>query len=406
MEADTSGTDRVADSSSARLPEDPRLAGIAREFDRVRLAAELFDPTWKMVWISDELKTLLGEEDEVRIGYGTHVLEARTNELWSRTATPEAQLEWGRANLPYVLHETPPEILEGITLPEDPRMLEDIEPRPAPPAWSYELIYHRPGFSLMRINCLAVRINDTDGSRIGTAKVYAPGLPAAIVDLLSRGDERMFERMSRLIEPGRRPAAILFADLQASGALSRRLPSAGYFRLIRALTTAIDDVVGEFGGIVGKHAGDGVTAFFLVDDLGSPSRAARSAIEAARGIATAASLAATESGEGGSPLEPRDVVMNVGLHWGGALYMGQVVTGGRLEVTALGDEVNEAARLQQSAREGTALASKALLERLEEEDAAALEIDPDRVLYRTVAELPDVDEKSIRDAGGIAVAEL
>ncbi len=210
----------------------------------------------------------------------------------------------------------------------------------------------------------------------------------------------MFERMSRLVEPGRRQAAILFADLQSSGTLSRRLSSAGYFGLIRALTTAIDDVVGEFGGIVGKHAGDGVTAFFLSEDVGSPSRAARGAIEAARGIATTAALAATGSGVEGSPVRPDDVVMNVGLHWGGALYMGQVVTGGRLEVTALGDEVNEAARLQQSAREGTVLVSKALLERLEKADAAALGIEPDRILYRTVAELPGVDEKSIRDAAG------
>ncbi len=285
-------------------------------------------------------------------------------------------------------------------------MLEVGEPRPAPPAWSYELIYQRPGFPLIRTKCLAVRINDDDGSRIGVANVYAPGLPAALVDLLARGDERMFERMSRLVEPGRRQAAILFADLQSSGTLSRRLSSAGYFGLIRALTTAIDDVVGEFGGIVGKHAGDGVTAFFLAEDLGSPSRAARGAIEAARGIATAAALAATGSGVEGSPIGPDDVVMNVGLHWGGALYMGQVVTGGRLEVTALGDEVNEAARLQQSARDGTVLVSKALLERLERADAAALGLEPDRILYRTVAELPGVDEKSIRDAGGIAVTEL
>lgn len=337
MDADHPQTARGPQAAAQHLPEDPRLAEIAEEFDRVRLAAELFDPTWRLVWISDEMKTLIGEQDEIKIGYGTHVLEARTNELWSQTATEEAQLEWGRANLPYVLWETPAGITEGIPLPDDPRMMEGVEPRPAPPAWSYELIYQRPGLPLMRIKCLAIRINASDGTRIGTANVYAPGLPAALVDLVSRGDERMFERMSRLIEPGRRQAAILFADLQSSGALSRRLPSAGYFRLIRALTTAIDDVVGEFGGIVGKHAGDGVTAFFLAEDLGSPARAARSAIEAARGIATAAALAAREAGEDGSPLEPSDVVMNIGLHWGGALYMGQVVTGGRLEVTALGD---------------------------------------------------------------------
>ncbi|MEO7197389.1 MAG: hypothetical protein ABIZ50_02855, partial [Solirubrobacterales bacterium] len=161
------------------------------------------------------------------------------------------------------------------------------------------------------------------------------------------------------------------------------------------------------GGIVGKHAGDGVTAFFLVDDLGSSSKAARAAVQAAAGIAVAAAeLTTGDPGDEGVPSDVADVLMNIGLHWGGALFMGQIVTGGRLEVTALGDEVNEGARIQQSAREGTALASKALIERLDPDDADAVGVDPERVVYRTIAELPDAAQKSIRDAGGIAVTQL
>jgi len=398
------------EATSSGLPEDPRLADVARQLEHARLAAELFDPGWNMVWLSGQLKTLLGEQDEAKLGYGQHCLNVRSNPHWKVVSTEETREMWARANLPYVIHETPADILEEMLaefdMPEDAAMLEGIEPGPAPPTWSYELPYQRPGFSLMRITCLAVRINDDDGTRIGTANVYAPALPATLIDLLARGDEEMFERMSRLIEPGRHPAAILFADLQSSGTLSRRLPSAGYFRVIRGLTTAVDDVVGEFGGVVGKHAGDGVTAFFLASDAGSASRAARSAIEAARGIATGGRLAAMAAAEEGSPVTEEDIVMNIGLHWGGALYMGQVVTGGRLEVTALGDEVNEAARLQQSAKDGAVLASKALLEQLSNADASSLRLDPDRVLYRTVAEIPGVDEKAVRDAGGIAVAAI
>jgi class 3 adenylate cyclase len=101
-----------------------------------------------------------------------------------------------------------------------------------------------------------------------------------------------------------------------------------------------------------------------------------------------------------------DVRMNVGLHWSGALYMGQIVTGGRLEVTALGDEVNECARIQQTARDGTILASKPVLERLDRDDAGRIGIDPDAIGYRALADLPHAGEKSVRDAGGVAVAEL
>ena len=410
MESEVIGVEGAGEAVSSTLPGDPRLADVARQLDRARLAAELFDPSWKMVWLSGQLKTLLGEQDESKLGYGEHCLAVRLNPHWKLVTTDETRESWRQANLGYVLHETPTDVLEEmlgrLELPENENLLEGIEPAPAPPSWSFELPYQRPGLPPMRISCLSVRINDSDGSRIGTANVYAPALPATLIDLLARGDEQMFERMSRLIEPGRHPAAILFADLQSSGTLSRRLPSAAFFRVIRGLTTAIDDLVGEFGGIVGKHAGDGVTAFFLADDAGSASAAARAAIEAARGIATGGRLAAMAAAEEGGPVAEEDIAMNIGLHWGGALYMGQVVTGGRLEVTALGDEVNEGARLQQSARDGAILASKSLIEQLSTDDAAALRLDPDGVLYRTISELPGADEKAVRDAGGVAVAAI
>jgi class 3 adenylate cyclase len=49
--------------------------------------------------------------------------------------------------------------------------------------------------------------------------------------LVARGNEAMFARMAELTEPAPRSATILFADLESSGALSRRLASAAYFRL-------------------------------------------------------------------------------------------------------------------------------------------------------------------------------
>ena len=50
-------------------------------------------------------------------------------------------------------------------------------------------------------------------------------------------------------------------------------------------------------------------------------------------------------------------------------------------VTALGDEVNEAARIEACATGGRALASKALIERLDPGSARALGIDPARLRY-------------------------
>src|SRR3990170_461337 len=109
----------------------------------------------------------------------------------------------------------------------------------------------------------------------------------------------------------------------------------------------------------------------------APRLEPRGALEAARAIAVVARDVVKRAAEGSEALDPDDVKVNVGAHWGGQLYMGQLVTGGRLEVTALGDTVNEAARIQESARDGQVLASKSLLEHLSENDAKALDIDPD-----------------------------
>jgi class 3 adenylate cyclase len=107
-----------------------------------------------------------------------------------------------------------------------------------------------------------------------------------------------------------------------------------------------------------------------------------------------------------SGLTEADAVLRFGLHWGSTLYVGQIVSLGRSEVTALGDEVNEAARIEACATGGRALASKTLVERLEREDAAALDIDADNVTYMPVADLPTATEKARRDAPAIAVCDV
>ena len=99
-----------------------------------------------------------------------------------------------------------------------------------------------------------------------------------------------------------------------------------------------------------------------------------------------------------------DVVVNVGLHWGATLTVGQVSSLGRLEVTALGDEMNEAARIEAVASAGQILASKNLVERLTPEDAESLGLDPARMQYASISSL-SADSKAVRDAG-ISVAPI
>lgn len=242
----------------------------------------------------------------------------------------------------------------GALDPEPLRILEACDPRPAPALWTSTFEFSRDEF-FGRINYVAGRVHDADRELLGYLYLYGLNIAASIATLLMRGDRSMHERMAALVQPGPRPAAVLFADLKASGTLSRRLPSPVYFRLVRDIRTALEAAVVDCGGIVGKHAGDGVSAFFLSEQLGSDSRAAEAALEAARRLPQLTDEAAARLAEEGLPVDPHDCRLKVAVHWGPSLYIGQVASLGRLEITALGDEVNEAARIEHSAQGGQVL---------------------------------------------------
>ena len=183
--------------------------------------------------------------------------------------------------------------------------------------------------------------------------------------MLATGDHRSLNGLLGLVRPARRPGAVLFADLEGSTSLARTLPAAEYFRVVRRLMTYVDDEIVKRGGLVGKHAGDGASAFFLAEQNEGETAAARACIDAARAIRERTGEIAERS-----DLPASEVTMRFGLHWGATLYVGRLLTSGRADVTALGDAVNEAARIEACASGGLALASKDLIERLDPADAA------------------------------------
>jgi class 3 adenylate cyclase len=283
------------------------------------------------------------------------------------------------------------------------KLAAEIDPvEIAPRAW-HDIVSFPPNLRFRRTilgdqNQVQIRINDDSGRLIGFLFLYRGTVPESLLNRLGRGDPRVFERMERVSEPAKRPAGILFADLEASGVLSRRLSSRGYFDLIRDLTDLIDSSVIAREGIAGKHAGDGGSALFLAAESGgSESAAARATIDAARAIR-----------EGAEDLGPDDVTvkLNIGVRWGATLMVGQVATRGRLEVTALGDQMNEGARIEAAAKDGAVLASKELIERLDSGDAEAVGVDPNAIAYTPLGEVEGAGEKTIRDAGAIPVVAI
>ena len=387
------------------LPEHPELREIALAVESAEMSAEILDTSFRTIFYSTQAARILGLSAEEATGmYGKSMihrtLEGKADVM---RLTEESGTLWFQKNAPIMRHyldSDDPGFEEAFGLTAS--LAAEVDPIAEPPrAWNDRLSF-RPDLRarenvLGDVNNLHVRISDDAGCFIGVLVHHRSALPQTLEHRLARGDQRLFERMEQVSEPGKRAAGILFADLEASGAISRRLSSRGYFDLIRAMTDLIDGSVVASDGIVGKHAGDGGSALFLATDHGSESAAARAAIEAARAIR-----------DGAAALGSEDVQakINVGLHWGATLMVGQIATTGRLEVTALGDQMNEGARIEAAATDGAILASKDLIERLAAEDAEATGIDPDAIAYRPLGELPGVSEKAIRDAGTIAVAQV
>ena len=133
--------------------------------------------------------------------------------------------------------------------------------------------------------------------------------------------------------------AILFADLRAFTALSeRKLPYDVVFilnRYFRAMGTAVE----QAGGHLDKFIGDGVMALFGVDS--DAADGARRALEAARRMAFNLDeinrLLAAD-------LE-RPLRIGIGIHAGAAI-VGEMGYGAAVSLTAVGDSVNTASRIE------------------------------------------------------------
>ncbi|HEX2196556.1 MAG TPA: adenylate/guanylate cyclase domain-containing protein [Actinomycetota bacterium] len=388
----------------AGKPLDPELAHWAKLLEDLRWAGFLMDEGFRLVWASPDLERFLDSPPPDELGYGLHVFDAVARDAWRRIATPDSRRRFMQDLGAVVIADAAARGIELDFVPEAlAPLLEDVEPRPFERAFASSLDYVEPGgdsdLPVMGVNVLVMPLRNGRGDFVGALGLGYMSVRPGLVSLLARGNEAMYEGMAKLVEPSSREGAILFCDLQGSTDLARTLPSAQYFRLIRSLWTEIDALVARNHGIVGKHAGDGATAFFLVDDLGSPSDAAAAAIRTARGIHE-------RSGETFGDALDTSCLMRVGLHWGSSLYIGQLVPGGRLDVTALGDPVNECARIQECAEPHQTLVSKELVERLSADDAAALGVDTEKVRYRPLSALANAGDKALATAGAISVTPL
>ncbi len=275
---------------------DPRLETVIQGLEETGWAAEVCDADWRLTWVSSNARTLIGQDDDTDLGLGKHVLESRQHSAWQRLVSLEAQEQWVRLNVPQMLVDDPgsAEKLAEMTSPELRDAVMEAQPDDTP-VWTWLTETTGVMQTVNEVRNFGMRVRTKDGEPFATVYIYGANLPATLLALVAQGDKGMFERMARLAEPGRREAAILFADIQSSGELSRHLSSAAYFRLVQKLFTDLDAIVIGADGIVGKHAGDGLSAFFLSEQCGSREGAAAAALDAALELTTVAREAGQSS---------------------------------------------------------------------------------------------------------------
>jgi class 3 adenylate cyclase len=392
------------------LPDDPALAAWSSALNDTGYWAYVVDARWRIVFATEDMRFVLADTDPFVPGQvGYHFFSAPAAQARAALLRGSHALrEWRRARFaqlaPYVLSTTPGgrDELRAVVDPELADLVDGVEAHELPAA----LVLNRSETSFTGIPVagtnLVFRIDAREGLLAGAGMLMKPDVGMSeLAAAAAASDPGHLQRMRAVERPERRPTAILMADLEASSPLARRLSSAQYFAFGRRLVRAADRCIIDAGGIVGRHAGDGAVAFFLAETAGSESAAARACIAAARTLHNTLPDVAVRS-----DLSEAEIALRFGLHWGATLYIGRILTGGRSEVNALGDEMNEAARIEACATGGRTLASKALIERLNRVDAQALGLVTDHLTYTPLAELSTATDKARRDAPAVPVSDI
>lgn len=148
----------------------------------------------------------------------------------------------------------------------------------------------------------------------------------------------------------RREVSILFADIRGFTRLSQKMAPEGIINLLNHYFAPIIDVIIEHEGVLDKFIGDGFLAFWNapLPQADYALRACRTALEIQK-VLGKMNLERENQGE-------VVVHMGMGIHTGTAIA-GNIGSSRRMEYTIIGESVNFAERLQESAAKGEVLVS-------------------------------------------------
>ena len=141
-----------------------------------------------------------------------------------------------------------------------------------------------------------------------------------------------------------RSIAILFADLRTfTGIAERKLPYDLVF-LLNSYFDAVGEAISSAGGFVDKFIGDGVMALFGIES--GPAQGCQQSLSAAKSMVAQVQTLSHALAE--ELLEPLRI--GIGIHCGPAV-IGRMGYGATVHLTAIGDTVNVASRLQDLTKE-------------------------------------------------------
>lgn len=141
------------------------------------------------------------------------------------------------------------------------------------------------------------------------------------------------------------PMSMLFIDVRGSTALSEKMSPTEFSQLINRFYKEATKIIIDEDGLVEKLAGDSVAAFWGAgfagpDYIGRTIRVAQKLLQA---------------------MERQKIPVGLGVHSGVAYFGAMGAADGLTEISAIGDEVNLAARLASKAAPGEIIVSEQAL---------------------------------------------
>jgi class 3 adenylate cyclase/tetratricopeptide (TPR) repeat protein len=182
------------------------------------------------------------------------------------------------------------------------------------------------------------------GSRLDAAGGAGPALDTFLPkELLAKLEAA---REGRAMEGERRVVTMLFCDVKGSTAMAETMDPEDWTDIMNGAFERLIAPVYRYEGTLARLMGDAIFAFFgaPIAHEDDPQRAVRAGLDIVAGITGYREQIRAERG--------LDLDVRVGINTG-PVMVGQVGSDLRLEYTAMGDAVNVAARMEQTAEPGT-----------------------------------------------------